>query len=760
MSINTQRLNWQLGQQHLTLPAQVQKRDQSTVSFDIKRIEKAVAGCWSDFDTPPATPVEDVVNAVAKAIASRYGASTPTVEQIQDLVEITLLTLGEVEAARSYMAYRDAHAQQRTDVPAEIREVFDNSALYFPTQIQQFQFFDKYARFNWETMHRETWVETVDRVVDYLRWLVDERSNGSLDEQVYDRIRAFILDQKAMPSMRALAMAGEPAKRNSLAIYNCSYMPVKDPDVFVEALLISMAGCGVGFSVERQYVEQFPRIARQVGAPAHPFVVPDSTDGWAEALRFGLGCWFNGLDVEYDFRKVRKAGTPLLIKGGRASGPEPLKTMLAFVRETILKRQGSFLRTIDAHDMMCAVGQAAVAGGVRRTAMISLFSWDDHEMRDCKNGAWGTWPAIRENANNSAVWPDGLSQVEVVDQMMEMVRGKRGEPGIFSRENANRTKPQRRADAEFGTNPCGEINLRPFGLCNLTIAVARPEDTVEDLREKVEVATIIGTIQSLATEFPGMRQDWKTNCVEERLLGVDITGQRDCHLLNGRKADLVREHLRDHAVQTNQWCAAQLGINQSASVTCDKPSGNSSQLLNTSSGIHARWSPYYLRRTRVSATSALYRVLKAAGVPMTPENGQTEASATTWVIAWPMKAPEGAKTRKDFTAVDQCEYWLLNKVHWTEHNPSVTITYQPDEVLPMISWVWEHRDMIGGMAFLPADDAAYEQAPYEEITEDEYEQAMTDFPAAIDFSLLYAFEHSDMTTAAFEAACLAGNCDL
>jgi ribonucleoside-diphosphate reductase alpha chain len=461
--------------------------------------------------------------------------------------------------------------------------------------------------------------------------------------------------------------------------------------------------------------------------------------------------------MRFDLSELRPAGAPLLTKGGRASGPEPLRMMLDFVRKKVLARQGSFLRPLDAHDMMCAAGNAAVSGGVRRTAMISLFDHDDEEMLACKNGDFERENAQRWNANNSAVWGQGgLSQVELAKQFLEMVESGRGEPGIFNREAALAMRPARRAVADFGTNPCGEIVLRPWQFCNLSSVIARREDTFPSLREKVEVATILGTIQSLATHFPGLRPMWKQNCSEERLLGVDITGQMDSPMAQD---PAVKERLRHVAVEINRQIAEQLGINQSAAVTCVKPSGNSSQLVDCSSGIHARWAPYYIRNVRVAAHSPVFKVLRDEGVPMDPENGQSPEEANTWVVHFPVRAPEGAFTRNDRTAVQQCDYWLQNKVHWTEHNPSVTITYRPDEVLDLMRWVWEHRDMLGGMAFLPAFDAQYAQLPYIEITKDEYERRVADFPE-IDFSKIYRYEQDDRTNAAQELACLAGQCDL
>jgi ribonucleoside-diphosphate reductase alpha chain len=402
-----------------------------------------------------------------------------------------------------------------------------------------------------------------------------------------------------------------------------------------------------------------------------------------------------------------------------------LKFVLDFCRAKILSRQGTFIRTIDAHDMFCVVGGAAVSGGVRRTAMISIFDWDDTLMLACKDGTELDANPWRWNANNSAVWPEEIAQEDLVRQFLTMYSSRRGEPGIFSRANAIRTKPERRKAHRFGPNPCGEINLPEYGLCNLSIAVARREDTLVSLARKVRLAAIIGTIQGLATTFPGMRPEWKANCEDERLLGVDITGQQDCPVVQNAE---VLSRLKGLAIDTNRWCADALGINRSAAITCNKPSGNSSTLLNCSSGIHARWAPYYVRNVRVSPHTPIYHVLRAAGVPMDPENGQNERNATSWVVHFPVESPHGAITRKGRSAIEQCEYWLLNKLNWTEHNPSVTITYQPEELIALMDWVWEHRNQIGGMAFLPADDAQYLQMPYEEISQERYEELMVCSP--------------------------------
>lgn len=736
-------------------PTTIVKRDGRTVVFDAERIHNAITRCFQSFGRDSSTPVKELTRRVVNIVAAKATRGMPSVEEVQDIVEMVLQAAGEFEAAKRYILYRAERAKERErrPVPDDVREAFSASDKYFPTPLQKFQFFDKYSRFNYDLARRETWIETVDRSVNYLYGIAGDR----LPRETYERIRTAVLEMRAMPSMRLLAMAGPAAERNNIAIYNCSYQPVESIDSFVEALIISMAGCGVGYSVESKYVENFPRIKRQTGAAPLHYVVEDSAEGWADAMRVGLQIWWEGGDVRFDLSQLRAAGAALRIKGGRASGPEPLRRTLDFMRRKVLSRQGSFLRPIDAHDMMCVVGTAAVSGGVRRTAMISLFDPEDTEMLQSKSGDFEHENSHRWNANNSAVWPvGGLTQQSFIHQFMEMVDSGRGEPGIFNREGANTMKPARRKDADFGTNPCGEINLRPWQFCNLTAAVARADDTFETLREKVEVATIIGSIQSMATHFPGLRPMWKQNCEEERLLGVDITGQMDS--LAAQDAQFKRQ-LREISIEVNRVTAAALGINQSASITCVKPSGNSSQLLNCASGLHPRWAPYYIRNVRVSIHSPIYKVLRDAGVPMDPENGQTVDNATTWVVHFPMKAPEGAITRGDVSAIQQCEFWLQNKLFWTEHNPSVTITYRPDEVLDVMKWVWEHREQVGGMSFLPAFDAQYDQMPYVEIAKEEYERLAAEFPE-IDFSKVWRYEESDLTNAAQELACVGGSCEI
>lgn len=733
-------------------PSKVVKRDGRIENFEATRIEVAITRCFKGLDRTN-FDAQKITKQIVNIVSAKY--EQPTVEQVQDIVEMVLQAAGEYEAAKSYILYRAEHAKLRETrpVPDEVKDAFDASDKYFPTQIQKFQFYDKYARFTYEHGRRETWVETVDRAIEYLKELSDFR----LQPLTYQRLKHAILNMKIMPSMRLLAMAGPAARRNNISIYNCSYMPVDSIDSFVEAMIISMSGCGVGYSVEAEYIEKLPRIRRQKKEQPMQHVVEDSTEGWADAVRTGLEAWFKGKDVLFNYSLVRGAGTVLRIKGGRASGPEPLRVLLEFARTKILARQGSTLRPLDAHDIMCAVGAAAVSGGVRRTAMIALFDYDDHEMLHCKDGDFWKKNNQRWNANNSSVWPDrNLSQAEIANFILGMVNSERGEPGIFNRKAATNTRPKRRKMARFGTNPCGEIILRPFQFCNLSVAVAREDDTIEDLKEKVELAAILGTIQSKATHFPGLRKEWRQNSEEERLLGVDINGQLDCPAAQDPENMKIMQQV---VVETNQKVSKILGINASAATTCVKPSGNSSQLLNCSPGLHSRWAPYYVRNIRVGVHTPVYKVLQNAGVPMDPENGQTKENASTFVVHFPVKSPDSAITRGDRTALEQCEYWLQNKLNYTEHNPSVTITYKPDEVLDIIKWTWENQDKIGGMTFLPAFNASFDQMPYMEIDKKQFEELNTAFPD-IDFSKIYRYEEEDSTTAAQELACLAGNCDV
>ena len=623
--------------------------------------------------------------------------------------------------------------------------------LYFPTPLQRFQYIDKYSRYRYDLGRRETWSETVDRAVDYMRWL----SRGKLSDKDYKEIRHAIINLHVMPSMRLLAMAGDAAKRDEKSIMNCAYVAIDSIDALVEMLSLSMAGVGIGFSVESRFVEQLPKIKRQQWQTS-VFKIPDSTDGWCTALKIGLTEWYDGRDVIFDYSGIRPAGEPLRIKGGRSSGSGPLKKLLDFTRGKVISRGGTQLRSIDIYDIATKIGDCVIQGGVRRVAMLTMFDYDDGMMLNAKSGNFWEHSPWRFNSNNSAVVEKELSLDEVRDFMLRMDASKNGEPGLVNRLAMVNTMPERRdKEREFGTNACGEIVLRSAQFCNLSSVVCRPDDDVNMLSYKVRVATIIGTIQSLAENYEGLRPIWSDNQRDERLLGVDLNGQMDCP--EARKPE-VQDFLRQYAIDVNVQYAKKLGVNPAASITTVKPSGNSGVMLDISSGLHPRWSQYYIRNVRINKSSPLYRVLRDSGVKLVPENGQEEETATTFVAGFPMKSPDGAITRRDMNAIEQLEYWKSVKLHWTELNPSCTIYYSEDELEDVIQWVYDNQLVIGGLSFLPRFDMNYENAPYIEIDAETYEQMSAEFPK-IKWGLLAEYEQSDMSNSGQEVACSAGACE-
>jgi ribonucleoside-triphosphate reductase len=636
----------------------------------------------------------------------------------------------------------------------------------FVTQVQALQYYDKYSRFDQEKGRRETWEETVDRVMGFFQKQTQKRK-VSLDAALWESLRLAMLNLEAMPSMRIVQMAGPALERCNVGAYNCAYVPLDSWDAFGELLYVLMQGTGCGFSVEIDYVDSIPRIKRQKDGKPKKHTVADSTQGWCHALTLGLKTWAAGEDIVFDFSRIRPQGTVLKTKGGRASGPEPLRRLLAFAREKLLAHQGRHIDPIDAHDIACYCGDIVQVGGVRRAAEISLSDLDDREMRDAKSGQFWLHNVQRNMANNSAVYHERPSATIFMEEWLALAKSGTGERGIFNRAGVIKTLPKRRNKRQdFGVNPCGEIILRPRQFCNLSIAVARPSDTEDSLQRKVELASIFGTLQSLLTDFQYLPETWKNNCEEERLLGVDITGQMDCPLLRPGKIsyeEIAREdllkNLRDVAVQTNKRLAESWEIPQSAAVTCIKPSGNSAQLFNCSSGLHPRYAQYYVRRLRIGAYTPISKLLKDAGAPFSPEVGQTLETASVLVFEFPIAAPEGAPTRLDMTALDQLNNWLDLKRHYTEHNPSVTIYIEDAEWLAVGAWVYEHFDEIGGLSFLPKDGGSYELAPYEEITEAEYTKRAKAMPV-IDFGRLPEYEKEDMTEINREFACSGDKCEI
>lgn len=644
---------------------------------------------------------------------------------------------------------------------------------------QKFIAVSRYARWLPEENRRETWDETVDR---YLENIVVP--SGS-DLETTDKLGQAILDLEVMPSMRALMTAGPAADRDNTCIYNCSYLPVDHPRSFDEAMFILLCGTGVGFSVERQYVNKLPEVPEKMDGDVPVIVVEDSKEGWAKSYRELLEHLWSGHIPTWDVSNVRPAGAKLKTFGGRASGPEPLVDLFNFTIDVFKKAQGRKLTSIECHDLMCKIGEIVVVGGVRRSAMISLSNLSDDRMRHAKSGQWWVTDPQRALANNSVAFTDKPDAESFMREWLALMESKSGERGIFNRQasvNQSSKNGRRDADWDFGTNPCSEIILRPYQFCNLTEVVCRADDTLDDLKRKVQLATILGTIQSTYTHFPYLRDVWRENTEAERLLGVSLTGIMDNKYLagkdwyeyphgeefqtdesrkwsNGEAYDLsdAIEILRQVAIDTNKEWAERLGIPQSAAITCVKPSGTVSQLTDTASGIHARHSDYYIRTVRGDNKDPLTEFMKAQGIPNEPDVMKPD---TTTVFSFPMKSPEGAITRNDMTALEQLEFWLTYQRHWCEHKPSVTVSVRDHEWLEVGAWVYKHFDEVSGISFLPHSDHTYQQAPYQDCTREEYEAMIAKMPDAIDWTGLAKFEREDTTKGSQTMACSAGVCEL
>ncbi|RMD77143.1 ribonucleoside-triphosphate reductase [Candidatus Dojkabacteria bacterium] len=642
----------------------------------------------------------------------------------------------------------------------EFLEKVKESKKYFPNSLAEFVYYMSYSRWLPEKGRRETWIETVDRYMDFMK----ENLGNKLTEQEYERVKNGIKEMRVVPSMRLLWSAGPAARATNVTAYNCAYLAVTKPEDLGEIMYISMCGAGVGFSVEKQFIENFPVVKMQTGDILPKYTIEDSKEGWAKAFVFGVKTWLDGKNVIFDFSQLRPKGARLKTMGGRSSGPEPLVDLIDFTRRKILSKQGQKLSTLDIHDICCKIGQIVVAGGVRRSAMISLSDLDDEEMRHAKEGQFYLHSPQRFMANNSAVYNQKPSSVEFLKEWTALASSGSGERGIFNRGGLKHQLPARRWEtfrdyaSSAGTNPCGEIVLRSKQFCNLSSIVARENDTLESLIDKIELATILGTYQSMLTDFKFLSPEWKKNCEEERLLGVSFTGLWDCPILRNQE---VMSKLRDHAIEVNRRYAERFGINPSTCVTTVKPSGNSSQLTDTSSGLHTRHSPYYIRRVRISSTDPLFKMLKEQGFPFKPEVGQSYDNANTYVLEFPVKSPESAVYKNNISAIEQLEIWKMCKVNFTEHNPSVTISVGKDEWLEAGNWIYKNWDIIGGLAFLPKEeeDIVYELAPYETISKEQYEEMVSKLPE-IDYSRLIDFELDDETNGAKEYACVGDKCEI
>ena len=753
--------------------AQIEKRDGRLLPFDFDKISSAIwkamsaAGEGSEDD---ATLVAHQVAGELGRFAKKYKSFLPTVEGIQDSVEKYLILNDYVKTAKAYILYRDKRAQLRAaqiEIPEHVKKLAEESRKYFVNNpLGEFVYLRTYAKWIPEESRRETWIETVDRYVSFMR----ENLGTKLSEKEYAEVRTAILKQEVMPSMRLMQFAGDAARKSNVCAYNCSYIAPSKLRDFAEIMYISMRGTGVGFAVESQNVQALPQIKYQTGKKLDTHVVGDSAEGWCDALTLGLETWYDGKDIEFDFSQVRPAGARLKTMGGKASGPDPLRTLLSFARERILARQGRRLRNIDAHDIICNIGSCVVAGGVRRSAMISLSDLDDADMRDAKKGQFFMSDPHRSVSNNSAVYAEKPGNEEFMDEWVALMKSHSGERGIFNRSGLLTQLPARRYKeweatgyiengrivGQPGTNPCGEIILKSKQFCNLTEVIARATDTRESLVRKARIATILGTYQSTLTNLPYLSKEWQENCNSERLLGVSVTGQWDS--TESRNGDTLSA-MRTETIKTNKKYAERFGVNQSTSITCVKPSGTVSKTFDVASGMHARHAPYYIQRIRISVTDSLYKMMRDAGVPAHPEVGQSLEEANTFVLEFPVKAPEGAITKDDLSALDQLEHWKVVKTKYTEHNPSVTISVGDGEWLAVGNWVYENWDIVGGLSFLPRSNHVYRLAPMEEITKERYEELMSNFPQ-IDYARLVQYERQDETEQKKELACASGVCEI
>lgn len=633
---------------------------------------------------------------------------------------------------------------------------------YLPTLYQQFIHKSRYARWLWDENRRENWDETVARYFNFFEEHLMEMHNFNLDKSVRRELEESVLSLKTMPSMRCLMTAGEALKRENVAGYNCSYVAVDHPRSFDEILYILMNGTGVGFSVESKYTEQLPIVSEQFYPSDTTIVVADSKLGWAKALKELIHLLYSGQVPRWDVSKVRPAGAPLKTFGGRASGPAPLNDLFHFCVAKFKGAAGRRLTTLECHDIVCKIAEIVVVGGVRRSALISLSDLSDDRMRVAKSGEWWKDNVQRALANNSYVAKDNVDVGIFMKEWLSLYESHSGERGIFSRTASKKQAEKfgrRDANHDFGTNPCSEIILRSREFCNLTEVVVRGDDTLETLKEKVRNATILGVFQSTLVNFKYLSRKWKENCEEERLLGVSLTGIMDNEYTNGKKKNLefFLNTLRKTAQETAKEWADKIGIPVSAAITCVKPSGTVSQLVDAASGIHARHSPFYIRTVRADKKDPLAKMMVDMGFPVEDDVMKPDH---TYVFSFPIKSPDHAVYRKDMSAIEQLELWMEYQRHWCEHKPSITVSVKEHEWPEVGAWVWKHFDEMSGVSFLPFSDHVYQQAPYQDCDRETYEALVAKMPKNIDWTALAKYETQDMTIGSQELACVAGGCEI
>ena len=610
---------------------------------------------------------------------------------------------------------------------------------YLPTDYQNFIALSRYARWKEDEQRRETWPETVGRYFDYMSDHLSKKHGYNLKDGLRNELEEAVLTQQIMPSMRALMTAGPALDRCHVGGYNCSYIPVDSPRAFDECMYILMCGTGVGFSVERNNIDKLPIVNEAFHETDTVIKVGDSRPGWAKSLREMIAMLYAGQIPKWDVSEVRPAGARLKTFGGRASGPAPLIDLFNFCIDIFKNAAGRRLYPIECHDLMCKIGEVVVVGGVRRSALISLSNLNDEQMSHAKSGQWWENEGQRALANNSVAYKEKPQMGTFMREWLSLYESKSGERGIFNRESAKvqaASNGRRDADHEFGCNPCSEIILRPYQFCNLSEVVVRATDSLETLENKVRLATILGTFQATLTDFKYIRKVWKDNTEEERLLGVSLTGILDNQLMSGKSAlfgmniKTTLQTLKDKAIETNEKMSKTLGIPQAAAITCVKPSGTVSQLVDSASGIHARHNPYYIRTVRGDNKDPLTQFMIAQGIPAEPDVMKPDS---TTVFSFPMQSPAGAVCRTDMTAIEQLELWLMYQRHWCEHKPSVTISVKEEEWMDVGSWVYEHFDEVSGISFLPFSEHTYQQAPYQDITSIEYDEAKIKMPEKIDW---------------------------
>ena len=631
-----------------------------------------------------------------------------------------------------------------------------------PTPYQEYIHLSRYARYNYVEKRRETWEETVDRYFTFFQEHLKEMCDFKMTDKAADPIKKAVLELKVMPSMRCLMTAGEALKRENVCGYNCSYIAVDSPRAFDEMLYVLMNGTGVGFSVERQYVNELPVINEEFYETDSVIIVSDSKLGWAKALRELIYMLIAGQIPKWNLSRIRPAGSPLKTFGGRASGPEPLEDLFRFCINIFKDSAGRKLTSLEAHDICCKIAEVVVVGGVRRSALISLSNLSDDRMRHAKAGRWWESNVQRALANNSACYTERPDMGIFMEEWKSLYESKSGERGMFNRHAAKSqaSKNGRRdSEHEFGTNPCSEIILRDREFCNLSEVVIREDDTLDSLKEKVKLATIIGTMQSTLTNFRYLNRKWTENCEEERLLGVSLTGIMDNKITNGSDTlPEVLKALKQVAIDTNVQWAKKLGINASVAITCVKPSGTVSQLVDSASGIHARHNPYYVRTVRADKKDPLAKMMHDQGFPC--EDDVTKPDHT-WVFSFPVKGPKEGIYRKDMSAVEQLELWKVYQDNWCEHKPSITVSVKEGEWMSVGAWVYENFDKMSGVSFLPFADHSYRQAPYQDCSEQEYEKLVKELPQDIDWTKLQEYEEKDMTHGSQELACSAeGGCEI